>query len=660
MKLFLLFLVPMVLSAQDVRRAWYESADSRRQEVTTVDPALRPFYHGVASGDPLSDRAIIWTRATPDAGDTLVAVDWMVATDTALRSVVRRGSTTTTAERDFTVKVDVDGLQPGTTYYYGFVAYGKRSLTGRFRTMFSTDGRELRLAAVSCANYPAGYFNAYAALAQRNDLDAMLHLGDYIYEYSADSSSYAGATGRLLGRPHEPSNEAVTLTDYRTRYSQYRLDPDLRRLHQQVPIIHVWDDHESANDAWDGGAENHTPTTEGEWAVRKAISKRVCMEWLPTREQPNNAIYRRFTWGPNVDLFMLDTRQDGRSKQSQSADSMNNADHKIMSDAQFTWLQDGLRTSTSRWKLIGNQVLFSPIQPLPIDTATLWSQIPSAFIPLFKTQLPALENAMRLGFVNDNWNDYPRQRNALIDHITTNAIKNVVFATGDFHTQFCLNNVWANEFVGTSISAPNFDENFQSVPLTKPFTNALVVTLDSTLSKNNPSLRAMNITDHGYYVLTFGPTAAQADYYFVDTVLLRTTAQRFDHSYGIQLDSSRMWISSVETPRGKADDPTPLAPPTDPVSVREPSPDLPITILSVYPQPAANEQSVSYVVRDGERVSITLVDARGATVRQLCTDELQGGLHSLVLDVRPLANGRYTLLLTTPHSAQRVPIIALH
>jgi len=660
MKLFLLLIVPIVLSAQDVRRAWYESADSRRQEVTVIEPALRPFYHGVASGDPLVDRAIIWTRATPEPADTLVTVEWIVATDTSLRTVIRRGTTLATAARDFTVKVDVDGLQPGTTYFYGFAAYGKRSLTGRFRTLFPTEGRDLRLAVASCANYPAGYFNAYAALALRNDLDALLHLGDYIYEYSADSSSYAGATGIRLGRPHEPSKEAVTLTDYRTRYSQYRLDPDLRRLHQQLAIMHVWDDHESANDAWEGGAENHTPATEGDWELRKAISKRVCMEWLPTREQPNSMIYRRFTWGANVDLFMLDTRQDGRSKQSQDQDSMNMIDHVIMSTTQFSWLEDGLRTSTSRWKLIGNQVLFSPIQPLPIDTTTLWSQIPAAFKPLFKTQLPALENAMRLGFVNDNWNNYPRQRNVLIDHITTNAIKNVVFATGDFHTQFCLNNTWANEFVCSSISAPNFDENFESAPLTRPFTKALVVTLDSTLSKNNPSLRAMNITGHGYYVLTFGTTAAQADYYFVDTLLLRTSAHRFDHSYGIQRDSTRMWISTVETPRGPTDDPAPARPPTDPVSVHDVVHVLPLTILSVYPQPAASEQSVSYVVLDGERVSIALIDARGTTIQQLCTNEVQGGLHSLVLDVRALVNGRYTLLLSTQTSVQRVPIIVLH
>jgi len=660
MKLFLLFLFPVIVSAQVVRRGWYESADSRRHEVTSVDPVLKPFYHGVASGDPLIDRAIIWTRVTPEVADTLVTVRWIVATDTTLRSVVRTGEASTTADRDFTVKVDVDGLLPGTTYYYGFEAYGRRSLTGRFRTLFTNDGRDVRLAVVSCSNYPAGYFNAYGVLALRDDLDALLHLGDYIYEYSADSSSYAGATGVQLGRPHEPSNEAVSLTDYRTRYSQYRLDPDLRRLHQQLAMIHVWDDHESANDAWDAGAENHTTSSEGEWSVRKAISKRVCMEWLPTREQPNTAIYRRFNWGPNVDLWMLDTRQDGRSKQAQDQDSVQAPDHNIMSGTQFTWLTDGLSTSSARWKVIGNQVLFSPITPLPIDTTTLWNQIPPAFKNLFLTQLPALEDAMRLGFINDNWNNYPRQQNALIDHISRNAIKNVVFATGDFHTQYCLNNTWANEFVCSSVSAPNFDENFNSVPLTRLFSTALVVTLDSTLFKNNASLRALNLVKHGFYVLTFGRTSAQADYYFIDTLLLRTTAHSFDHGYTVRLDSTTMLTTSVEVPRGNNDTPTPILPPTDPVSVREVAPSLPLTILSVYPLPATREQSVSYVVQDNMRVSITLVDARGGIVQQLVTDEVQSGLHSITLDVRSLSSGRYTLRFVASTSVQQIPIIVAH
>lgn len=660
MRLTLLFLLLLAtpLLAQDVRRAWYESTDSRRQEVTVVDPSLKPFYHGVASGDPLTDRCILWTRVTPEVTDTSVSVEWYVVTDTTARTIVRRGVTTATAARDFTVKVDADGLEPNTTYYYGFTAYGRRSLLGRFRTLTTTEA-DLRLAVVSCANYPAGYFNAYAALAERNDLNALLHLGDYIYEYSADSTSYAGATGKQLGREHEPSNEAVTLADYRTRYSQYRLDPDLRRLHQQVAFIHVWDDHESANDAWDGGAENHQPASEGDWYVRKAISKRVCMEWLPTREQPDSIIYRRFTWGDRADLFMLDTRQDGRSKQAQSTDSMMLSDHNIMSERQLTWLRDGLRTSTAQWKIIGNQVLFSPLQPLPLDTATLWSLLPPLYKPLFVSQLPTLENAMRVGFVNDNWNDYPRQRDALTSFLTTNAIKNVVFATGDFHTQFCVNNPWAVEFVGSSISAPNFDENFQSNALTRPFTSALLTTLSSTLTKNNTSLRAVDLVRHGYYILHVLQNSTQADYYFVDTLYVRTSAHHFDHGYAVARDASTLTVASTELPAGVADAPTPTQPSGDPVSVLDtrtlaPSP---LIVMSVYPQPASSHQTLSYVVRDGEVVSIRLVDNAGRVLRTICTAEVQGGLHSLVVDVHTLPPGAYALVLSTAGSSTTVPLL---
>lgn len=236
------------------------------------------FQHGVASGDPLADRVLLWTRVS-GASDT-VDVGWRVARDPALRYVVASGRTRTSAERDFTVKVDASGLQPGVTYYYQFTARGARSPVGRTKTLPALGMNHARLAFASCSNYPYGLFNAYALIARRHDLDCVLHLGDYQYEYP----NLEYGDGRPLNRVPRPDRETVTLADYRERHACYKGDKDLQEAHRQHPWICVWDDHESANDSWMGGAENHTPATEGDWFVRKAASVRAYREWMPVRD----------------------------------------------------------------------------------------------------------------------------------------------------------------------------------------------------------------------------------------------------------------------------------------------------------------------------------------------------------------------------------------
>lgn len=208
------------------------------------------FRHGVASGDPLADRVILWTRVTPVAFQEVVSVEWIVAEDPALSKVVRRGVTSTGPLFDYTVKVDATRLEPGKTYYYQFTALGSSSPVGRTKTAPVGSLSRLRLAVVSCSNFPYGFFNAYRHLSQRADLDAVVHLGDYIYEY-ADGAYGSGAS---LNRVPFPNRETVTLSDYRLRYAQYRTDPDLQEAHRQHPWIIVWDDHESTNDSWKGGA----------------------------------------------------------------------------------------------------------------------------------------------------------------------------------------------------------------------------------------------------------------------------------------------------------------------------------------------------------------------------------------------------------------------
>ena len=279
------------------------------------------FLHGVASGDPLQDRLIIWTRVTPSGGlATGVAADvaWMVAEDPELTRIVARGQAMTGPERDYTVKVDVGGLSPGRDYWYAFQG-SVRSPIGRARTLPAGRAEQVTLAFVTCALYPNGYFNAYDHIARSERLDAVVELGDYIYEYGAAADDYGMENGRKLGRIPEPAHDLLSLADYRTRYAQYRRDPDLQAAHARAPWICVWDDHEVANDTWRGGAENHHEKTEGAFDARRDAAMQAYFEWMPIREpQAGRApeeIYRSFDFGDLASLTMLETRLTARSYQ---------------------------------------------------------------------------------------------------------------------------------------------------------------------------------------------------------------------------------------------------------------------------------------------------------------------------------------------------------
>ncbi len=287
-----------------------------------ADASAVGFHHGVASGDPLKDRLILWTRVTPtadSAGDAPVSVAWKVAEDADFARVIARGRTTTGPQRDYTVKVDADGLKPGREYWYAFEAGGVRSPIGRAKTLPTGHVDELVMAFVTCALYPNGYFNAYDHIARSDKLDAVVELGDYIYEYGSKPDDYGMANGEKLGRLPEPPHDLVSLADYRTRYAQYRRDVDLQAAHARAPWICVWDDHEVCNDTWKGGAENHHEKTEGAFQDRKANAMRAYFEWMPIREpapgQAREAIYRSFDFGDLASLTMLESRLLARSYQ---------------------------------------------------------------------------------------------------------------------------------------------------------------------------------------------------------------------------------------------------------------------------------------------------------------------------------------------------------
>jgi len=478
------------------------------------------FVHGVASGDPLPDRVIIWTRITP-SGDALpgsgvgptVSLTWQVATDPGFANVVRDGAVTAGPDTDHTVKVDVTGLRPGTGYYYRFTALGQTSPVGRTRTAPATDadlGR-LRFGVVSCSNWEAGYFASYRFLAERDDLDAVLHLGDYIYEYGR--GEYGARNGSV--RLHDPAHEIASLADYRIRHAQYKTDPDLLALHAKVPFIATWDDHESADNSYAGGAENHDPATEGDWAARKAASARAYFEWMPVRVTgfgPDTPLYRRFRFGNLAEISMLDLRtyRDQEASAGVGWRKVDSPDRTITGRAQLDWLTSGIVTSPTQWKIVGNPVMITPCVFPPLDNRTMGAitemvGVPDAGIP----------------YNTDQWDGYTADRRRLFDAITANGIRNTVFLTGDIHTSWACDlpvdaanypgaGTVGTEFVVPSVTSPNIDDTLNVPPRTA------TVAIEEAFKSINRHVRYVELDSHGYGVFEVDRQGAQMDWFYIN------------------------------------------------------------------------------------------------------------------------------------------------
>jgi alkaline phosphatase D len=501
---------------------------SEGSSVGTSEPA-GVFKHGVASGDPLTDRVILWTRVSPPAPGALT-VDWELAVDANFGAIVARGSAATSAERDYTVKVDAAGLQPGSVYHYRFLFGGEVSGRGRTKTLPTGKVSQVKFAVFSCANFPAGYFNVYADAARRDDIDVALHLGDYIYEYGL--LGYASQLAFAIDRSSEPPREILSLQDYRTRHAQYKSDGDLRALHAAMPMIAVWDDHDLANNAWSGGAQNHDDS-EGSFAARRAAAVQAYHEWLPTR-QPDPAnplkIYRSFDFGDLVSLHMLDTRIVGRDKQltlPQYLDGVGlGPDRQLLGVEQSAWLTQQMSASRATWTLLGQQVLMArmevpltvaaSITPLTLAEYLLALGTPEA---LRSDDQKALVQQRRAPYNLDAWDGYPAARESVL--ATAKSLdKNLISLAGDTH------NAWASdltdaagkkvgvEFATASVSSPGFE---RTLPLVS------TVLLQDAFPKMVPDLRYAETSKRGYIVLTLTQKEARSDWIQVSTV--------FSHSY---------------------------------------------------------------------------------------------------------------------------------
>lgn len=486
-----------------------------------------PFRHGVASGDPHADSVVLWTRVTPEAPDQLsIEVEWRVALDPELTQVVSGGSARAEASSDFTLHVIPRALAQGTTYYYQFRALGRSSPVGRTRTLPASSASRLRIGVATCANYPAGFFNAYALMAAA-DLDVVLHLGDYIYEYPNGTLG----DGTSIGRSPDPPHEIVSLEDYRARHAQYKTDPDLQELHRQHPMIAVWDDHEIANDAFQGGAQNHQ-STEGDFAERKASAERAYREWLPLRSGDGAKLYRAFSCGELCDIILLDARVEGRERQVGACDVAQLSDpaRHLLGSEQESWLVSELRASQARgarFRLLGQQVIFAPLLRSPggcVDDP-------------------------------DKWDGYLAARARLLQALDDAGVDNVVVLTGDAHSS------WAMDVPSDPFDAAVYDAasgrgsrlvEFVAPPISSPGAGADAARIMAT----HPHVKFTDQSRQGYMLLDVTRERVQAEWYFVSTVRERRAEARAGAAFVVRAGEARV-IPGGEMSATRAEAPGP-------------------------------------------------------------------------------------------------------
>jgi alkaline phosphatase D len=455
-----------------------------------------------------------------------------------MRRTVRKGTVHTGPERDYTVKVDADGLPAGSRLYFQFRAAGTDSPIGTTRTLPADSPEAVRFAVVSCSSHPSGFFHAYREIALRDDLDAVLHLGDYIYEYGL--GGFGTGTAKRLDRLPAPESEVVSLDDYRLRHAQYKADPDLQALHAALPLIAIWDDHEVANDAWQDGAQNHGDG-EGDWRERRDAGFQAYLEWMPLRAADEGAatrIYRDFSYGDLVSLMMLDTRFAGRDRppflkpdmDRQSVRTvLDDPERQLLGDTQRGWLRDTLRSACgSKWQVVGQQVLVSEMVSPDLEPLIDW-QVEAAVDADFLRYTVAMSKK-KIPVLVDTWNGYGAEREALLDLLK--ACPNPVVLSGDLHTSLASNLVpkgadapVAVEFMGPSVTSPGFSD---SVPEVRPGA------MQEAIVALNRDLVFMETQRRGWLCMTFTSTECIGEWHLLDTVHAKDYQVSLDQRLGVR------------------------------------------------------------------------------------------------------------------------------
>ncbi len=497
------------------------------------------FTHSVASGEPDAGSVLLWTRYVPRGGGP-VELRVELSESPEFTRVVAGGAEITGPWRDHTAKIIVDGLQPGRTYHYRFVApNGSVSPVGRTRTLPGDGVAPWRAAIFSCSNMGFGWFNAYAHAAARDDLDCIIHLGDYYYEYAI--GNYPAADMAVPGRVPLPAAELLHLADYRLRYASYRADPDLQALHRRFSMIAQWDDHESANDSWEGGAENHDPLTEGAWNPRRAAAVQAYREWMPVSDEP----WKAYDIGGLATLFRTETRLLARTKQPDIAPLFKQADlvaaltafrdgvwmdpaATMMGSQQEVWLSQALRTSAKSgrpWQIVGSGTIMGQTI-LPADAAG-WLGGSS---PRGRSYVEAGIAAGRVGlpFNFDNWGGYPAARCRFL-RSAQEAGGNTIVISGDSHNGWAFDLAQdgrpaAVEFAGHSVTSPGYESGIKTDP-------GIVA---ATLVSGNPELKWCDTSRRGYMAMTVDADRVTNDWIMVDTVRTRTPGAAVGHSATVE------------------------------------------------------------------------------------------------------------------------------
>ncbi len=498
------------------------------------------FRHGVASGDPLADRVMLWTRITPaDPKAADIVYRWRLNPVDRRAGGAKSGQGVTNAGRDWTVKVDVGGLDPARAYTFEFEANGVTSPMGRTRTLPSGPTKDVVLAVASCSLYPNGYFNAYEAIANLPRVDAVLHLGDYIYEYGGPDS-YGMNSAVAAERPHDPNHEILSLADYRRRHAQYKSDPQLQAAHARAPWIVVWDDHETANDSYEHGAQNHQPETEGDWSERKARAIKAYYEWMPIREPAGGgfAINRAFQFGDLMSLFMVETRLTARDQQlnydrdlpapggpaeiAAFKAKLNDPGRRMMGEAQEAWLAAGLKDSVKSgrtWQVLGNEVvmgrLMAPSLKKELGAARL-AEIMAKESPASQKRLERLERLSQLDlpYGLDMWDGYPGDRERVYDAVKAAGARAIVLS-GDSHA------FWANElhdaggrrvaaeFGTTGVTSPGAGDTIKAFSVGEVFASA------------NREVVFSDQAAKGFVLLSLSREEAKAEFVAVSTIIAK-------------------------------------------------------------------------------------------------------------------------------------------
>lgn len=493
------------------------------------------FTHNVASGEPGATSMLLWTRYAGRGDSAKLRVEVSESADFA--KVVAGGEAITGPWRDWTVKIVVTGLKPATRYHYRFVAPdGSASPLGRTRTLPEGNAARFGIAIFSCSNIGFGYFNAYAHAAARDDIDMAVHLGDYIYEYP--HGYYPSADQAVTSRLPLPATEIVHLADYRLRYASYRADPDLQALHAAKPMLIQWDDHESANDSWEGGAQNHNSDKEGDWNARRAAAMQAWREWMPVSDEP----WKAYEIGTLATLFRTETRLLGRTRPYSAAPFLMADDPlaalkafrdgawqdpamTMMGWEQEAWIAAELKRSVragTRWQVAG----FGTIMGRQVAPKQAMDWLKPDAPEIAKRYVKAGVTLAALGLPTnlDNWGGYPAARARFLKSAQA-ANANLVVLSGDSH------NAWAYdlaqdgrpagvEFAGHAVTSPGYESSTAADP--KAIARALVET--------NAELKWCDTSRRGYMALTLTPDQVRNDWLFADTIRQRTPAASIGHS----------------------------------------------------------------------------------------------------------------------------------